>query len=97
MMAGLAKVEHQSKILAKVTTLTSLEQKFNRLVNDRQVDHCTIHPVKLSNVQWSDGEGQSQKVKTSLTPQYPNLYSGCRRTSHLNGLEGLPGSQVGMF
>lgn len=33
MMAGIANLEHQSKMLPEAATLTTLEEKFNRLVS----------------------------------------------------------------
>lgn len=91
MVAVLANVEHQSKILVETTTLTTLEQKFDRLVSLEMVYklapylHSTIHPVILSNVQRSDCKWQSQKVKIFPTPQSIKPCRGCGRTSHLNG------------
>lgn len=72
-VAGLTNVEHESKILAEAAALTTLEQKFDRLVSLEMTDgstshlYNTMHSVTLSNVQRSDRKQRSQKANTSLT------------------------------
>ena len=70
MVAGLANVEHQCKILSEATTLTTLEEKFNRLVSLETTDKSTphlfrdIHSNTTSNVQKSDhGRRAPQETK----------------------------------
>ena len=43
MVAGLANLEHQSKILSKATTLLTLEEKFNRLVSLEKTEKLNSH------------------------------------------------------
>ena len=38
MVAGLANIDHQTKILAEAATLTTLQQKFDRLVSLEMTD-----------------------------------------------------------
>ena len=70
MVAGLANMEHQCKILSEATTLTTLEEKFNRLVSLETTDKSTphlysdIHPATISNIQKSDhGRRAPQETK----------------------------------
>ena len=88
MEAGLAKMEHQSKILAEDTILTTLQQKFDGLVSlemtDQSIPHFRNTMHHTANVQRSDCKQQSYKVKTSQTPQYAKLCRGCGKYSHPN-------------
>ena len=43
MIAGLANIEHQSKILAEAAMLDSLQKKFDRLVSPETTDQSTSH------------------------------------------------------
>ena len=43
MIAGLANIEHQSKILAEATTLVSLQAKYDRLISLETTDQSTSH------------------------------------------------------
>ena len=43
LMAGLANVEHQEKILAEASTLITLQAKFERLVSLETTDQSTSH------------------------------------------------------
>ena len=91
MVAGLANAEHQSKILAEASNLTTLERKFDRLVSleatAKSTPHLynTTHPVAVSGVQKSDPKRQLQNVNTIRTPRYNWPCKGCGRTSHPNG------------
>ena len=56
MIAGLVNMEHQNRVLAEAATLTTLEQKIQRLVSLETTDmsipylHKTMHSLTLSNV-----------------------------------------------
>ena len=60
MVAGLVNTEHQNRILAEAATLTTLEQRFNRIVSLETTDkstlylHNTMHPLALSSEQRSN-------------------------------------------
>ena len=43
LIAGFANVEHQGKILAEATSLTTLTAKFNRFVSLETIDQATSH------------------------------------------------------
>ena len=68
MIARLANLEHQSKVLAEAATLTTLEQNFNRLVSLETTDkttpflHNTMHPLALSCEQRSDHKRRFQET-----------------------------------
>ena len=56
MIAGLVNMENQKRVLAEAATLTTLEQKFQRLVSLETTDmstpyfHKTMNPLALSYV-----------------------------------------------
>ena len=90
MVAGLANSEHQSRVLAEAATLTTLEQKFNRLTCLESTDKATphfhnTHSHTLSNVQRSGPGQRPQETKTPSSPRYAKLCEGCGETSHPNG------------
>ena len=79
-------MEHQNRVLAEAATLTTLEQKFQRLLSLETTDmstsylHKLMHP--LSNVQSSDHKQWSLETKTTSTPRYAKYCSGCGKISH---------------
>lgn len=91
MIAGLANLEHQSRLLAEAASLVSLEQKFNRLVCLETTDKSTPHFQDAkhlrasSNVQKSDQKRPPQETETQSTPRYIKTCSGCGKTSHPGG------------
>ena len=60
MEAGLTNIDHQTKILAEAATLTTLQQKFDRLVSlemtDQLMPHFSniMHHTMTANMQSSD-------------------------------------------
>ena len=65
MVEGLTNMDHQTKILAEVVTLTMLQQKFNKLVSLDMTDQA-ITPfgnimccTTTANIQRSDRKKQS--------------------------------------
>ena len=91
MIAGLAKLEHQSRVLAEATTLITLDQKFHRLVCLETTDkstprfHNATHPLALSNMQRSERGQQPRETKPPSTPRYAKTCKGCGETSHPKG------------
>ena len=87
MVTGLTNTELQSKISAEVTTFTTLQQKFDRLISlemtDQLIPHfCnTMHHTTMANMQRSNCKQQCRKVKISLTPQYTKSCRGCAKDS----------------
>ena len=103
MIAGLVNMEHQNRVLAKAATLTTLEQKFNRLVSLEKTDKSTSHlhndkhPLGLSSVQKSDYKRRFQETKTSSSPQYAKPCRGCGSTSHPSGSMSRKDSKLGWY
>ena len=99
MIAGLANMEHQSKILAEAAMLDSLQKKFDRLVSLETTDQSTSHlqtPIttpKLSGpsesaAQRSQYQQQKQPKKPSLAgkdSRSPLPCKGCGEVSHPPG------------
>ena len=91
MIAGLANMEHQSRILVEAISLTTLEQKFNRLVSLETTDkstphlHNIMHPLALSSVQRSDHKRWFQETKTFSSLQYAKPCRECGRNLHPSG------------
>ena len=91
MIAGLVNMEHQNRVLAEAATLTTLEQKFQRLVSLETTDMSTpylckmMHPLALFNVQRSDHKQWSSETKTTSTPRYAEHCSRCGKISHPGG------------
>ena len=91
MIAGLVNMEHQNRVLAEAATLTTLEQKFQRLISLETTDistpylNKTMYPLALSNVQRSDHKQWSPETKTTSTPRYAKHCSGCGKISHPGG------------
>ena len=62
MIAGLANIEHQSKVLVEVAALDSLQKKFDRLVSLEATDQSTSHlqtpipTLKLSSTSESSAQ-----------------------------------------
>ena len=90
MVAELANTDHQTKMLAEAATLTTQQQKFNRLVSLEMTDQSTLyfsnimHCTTTVNVQRLNCKQQSREIRTSLTPQYAKPCRRCERHSHPN-------------
>ena len=88
MVAGLANIDQQTKILAKASTLTTLQQKFNIQVTAWKwlTSQNPISAISCTIPQWptfrSYNKKQSQDVRTSPTPQYAKPCRGSGRHSH---------------
>lgn len=90
MVAGLVNAEYQSKILAEAGTLTTLEQKFIRLVNLETTDkstyylHSDMSSLMLSSLQRSEKKQQSHIVKDHTVTPYTKLCKGCEKCLGIN-------------
>lgn len=86
MIAGLANLDHQNRILAEAASLVTLDQKFNRLVCLETTDksapnfHDTTRPLASFNMQRSD-----QDTETPSTLRRKKPCSRCGKTSHPGG------------
>ena len=65
MIAGLANVEHQGKILAEATSLTTLKAKFNKSVSlettDQAMSHLHYPPTPTAPAARSETAAQKHK------------------------------------
>ena len=103
MIAGLANTEHQSRIIAKATILTTLEQELVSLeITDKSILH--LHDYKLSitsfNVQRPESNGP-RKSRHHIMPRLAGYVEGVSLFSlqlHINNrtcvMPLLPLSQV---
>ena len=91
LISGLANLDYQSKILTEATTLTTLEQKFNRLVCLETTDKSTTHLPNTMNQSTSIHTQRSEQVqspqdkKSYSTPQKFKPCNWCGKTTHPNG------------
>ena len=92
LVAGLLNTEHQGKILAEANILTTLEQKFHRLVSLESADKATAYLRNNLVLPTTFGSVRSEQ-KRSLYEGTPRISSdrtckGCGEISHPDGLRG---------
>ena len=96
-MAGLAIMEHQSKILAEAAIPMTLQLRFDRLVSLKMTEWSPtsdfsniMHYITMCRgwiapvCMHFSYTHVSQKVRTSPTPQYTKSCRGCRKYSYPN-------------
>lgn len=99
MVAGLASLEHQSKVLSEAATLTTLEEKFNRLVSLETTDkstphlHSNVYPTTTST-QRSGRRQRPRENQTVSTPRDTEPCKWCGKSSHLDGSNERRGCQA---
>lgn len=85
MVSSLVNAEYQSKILAEVGTLTTLEQQFIRLVSLETTDKSTYYlhgdmsSLMLSNLQRLERKQSSHTVRDHTVTPNTKLCKGCEK------------------
>ena len=98
MIAGLANVDHQGKVLAEAASLKDLQAKFDKLVNLEAMDQATthLHNARPTGMQSHSATAAqcSQYCQQKLTPKLSkqrrepkvnNPCKGCGETTHPPG------------
>ena len=91
LITWLANKEHQSKILAEANTLTTVEQKFHRLISSETTDTSSPHlrSCLSSRLTFSSLRSEKKRFQGEDTPRilWNRPWNGCGKTLHPDGLK----------